>query len=84
LEEFGKVCAKRPINLEEVSKQRKIIIKLGGEGLIVEACAIAATYVAATRMADSTGLKFPPKASKFVLPVLNFIVRIRLFLQKYL
>lgn len=82
LEEFGKVCAKRPIDLSEVAKCRKIIEELGGEGLVVEACAIVATYVAATKMVDCTGVKFPPKAKTYILPIVNFFIRVRLFFKR--
>ena len=80
LEEFGKICAKRPLNLDEVAKQRENMRKLGGEGLFIEACAIVANYVIVTRTADCTGLFFPPKDKAF-LPIVKFIANVRLFFR---
>lgn len=83
LQEFGKVCAKRPIDLGEVAKQREIIVNLGGKGLLVEASAIIGTFVMATRMADSTGLKVSPTVRRVIFPIINFISKMRLFIKRW-
>ena len=57
LENFGKVCAKRPIDMEAVSKAREEVIALGGENLLVEASTAVGTFAGATRQVDCTGRK---------------------------
>ena len=74
LQDFGKVCAKRPINMEAVSKAREEIISLGGENLLVEASATVGTFACATRQVDSTGRKLDYRG-KVVLAGMHRIIK---------
>ena len=74
LEDFGKVCAKRPIDMEAVSKAREEIISLGGENLLVEASATVGTFAGATRQVDCTGRKLDYRG-KVVMTGIHKIVK---------
>lgn len=67
----------------EIAKQRENIVKLGGEGLLVEACTTIGTFVIATRIADSTGLKVAPKVKNIIFPILSFVTKVRLFIKQW-
>jgi len=60
LKEFGSILAQRPIDMENVSKAREIVLSTGGDGLLVEAASIVGAYALMTSVVDATGRKEIP------------------------
>jgi len=80
LEDFGKVCAKRPIDMEAVSKAREEIVALGGENLLVEASATVGTFACATRLVDCTGRKLDYRGKAVMAGIKKIIYYILWFM----
>lgn len=49
--------AERPLDLEIVEKRREDVMKVGGEGLMIEASTIIGAFALMTCVVDSTGRK---------------------------
>lgn len=81
LESFGKVCAKRPIDMDSISKAREEVLSLGGPELVLEASSIVGGFSLMTKVVDATGRIVPTKF-KIVMTIVRGIANFVLMFKR--
>jgi len=84
LKNFGEACAKRPIDMIEVSRCRKEVLACGGESLVVEASTIVGSFVITTIAVDANGVKLPSAFSlvKAMKGMIRIMVKFMSWIKK--